>query len=458
VKVSFGIESYQHRSRPLASQRMINCYIEAAPTQAKTFAAIVENYGIAPHLTVGAGFTRGGAEINDVLYTVVGEVLYLIPPTGAPVPLGSIPGANYVQMAGDETHVMLVTNHLGYVWDGTAVTQITDEDFPGAEWVVVLDGYFIVGVPSSGRFAISGNRDPLVWDALDFATGEAYPDDNVGAVADHGELILFGKRSGQAFDNTGAADFPFEAIKSGKMEVGLMSRHGLAKIDNTIYFLGHDGLVYKLQGYKPERISTHWVEQIIEDWPDKTCFGMTFVEGGHKMFALSSDTGTVVFDIATGKWHERMSLGFARWRPLFILRAHDRWYVGDFYTNRIGILDPHTFTEWSDVLRCSATSSAISDGNKRIRNRRLELIFESGVGLNTGQGSDPKIMLDWSNDGGRTWSGEHWRPLGKIGEFLVRALWNRIGKPRDRVYRYTVTDPVRRTLISAELNAEQGAN
>jgi len=456
--VSFGVESYLHRSRSLASQRMINCYIEAAPAQAKTFAAIVENYGISAHLTVGSGFTRGGKEVNDVLYVVVGEVLYRVPSSGPAVALGSLPGMAYVDMAGDETHLMLVTSGLGYVWDGRIIQKITAEGFPGAEWVKNIDGYFIVGVPTSGRIAISANRDPLTWDALDFASAEANPDDNVGAEDDHRELILWGRRTGQVFQNTGAADFPFEAVPNGLFEVGLMSRYAHGKIDNTVYFLGHDGIVYKLNGYKPERISQHWVEQIIEDWPDKTCFGMVWVEGGHKMFALSSDTGTVVFDIATGKWHERSSLGFDRWRPLFIIRAHDRWYVGDYYTNRVGILDPDAFMEWDDVLRCSATSSSLSDDNKRIRHSRLELIFEQGVGINQGQGSDPKVMLDWSDDGGRTWSNEHWRSLGKMGKFRTRTIWYRLGWSRDRVYRYSISDPVRRTLVLATANAEEAAN
>lgn len=458
MRINFGLESYLHRSRPLSSQRLINCYVEEPPAQAKTSAAVVQSYGIRAYQTIGSGYLRGGIEVNDVLYVVAGQTLYRIPRTGTAIPIGTIPGTAYVDMAGDETHIMCVTHRLGFFYDGTSVQQIFDADFPGADWVEVLDGYFIVGIPETGEFAISANRDPSSWDALDFASGERYPDDNVGAITDHGELILFGKRSGQIFENSGEADFPLTAVPNGIWEIGLMSRFAVGKIDNTIFFLGHDGLVYRLNGYTPERVSKHWVEQIIEGWEDKACFAMTWVEGGHKFFALSSDSGTVVYDIASGRWHERASLGFDRWRPLFIVRAYDTWFVGDFYTNRLGTLDPDAFKEWDDVLRCSATSSSLSNDNKRIRHSRLELVFEQGVGLNTGQGSDPKIMLDWSNDGGRTWSNEHWRNLGRIGEFQTRAIWNRLGAPRDRVYRFSITDPVRRTLILSTLNAEQLGN
>jgi hypothetical protein len=148
-------------------------------------------------------------------------------------------------------------------------------------------------------------------------------------------------------------------------------------------------------------------------------------------------------------WHERESLGFNRWRPLFILNCYDQWFVGDFFTNRIGTLDPETFKEWDDILRCEVTSPPISIENKQITHKRLELVFANGVGLNLGQGSDPKVMLQWSDNGGRKFGAERFQPLGKIGETHVRAIWNQLGQCRDRVYRYSITDPVRRTLILA---------
>jgi hypothetical protein len=433
---------------------MINCYLEIAPAQAKTFAAIVQSYGIADHLTIGSGKVRGGLAVNGVPYVVVGTKLYRIPETGAAIELGSIPGTGYVDMAGDETHVMLVTEGLGYYWDGTLVTRIVDEDFPGADWVETLDGYFIVGVPNSGRFAISSNRNPAAWDALDFASAERYPDDIVSGIVDHGELILLGKMSGEVFTDTGNADFPIEAVPNGIFEVGCLSRFGPGKIDNTIFFPGHDGIVYKLNGYKPERVSTHWIEQIIEGWPNKTCYGMTWVEGGHKFYGLSSSSGAVVYDISTGKWHERKSRGYDQWRPRFVLRAYDEWFVGDQFSNKLGKLDPDIFTEWNEILRSSAASASVSNDGERVRHFRLELIFEQGVGLITGQGSDPQVMLRWSDDGGRTWSNGHWRSLGRTGKYTARTIWNQLGWSRDRVYEYAISDPVRRTLILATTNVD----
>jgi len=91
---------------------------------------------------------------------------------------------------------------------------------------------------------------------------------------------------------------------------------------------------------------------------------------------------------------------------------------------------------------------------KRTAQHAMQLDCESGVGLNLGQGSDPQVMLRWSDDGGHTWSNEHWVSMGKIGGYGRRAIWRRLGmtqKLRDRVYEVSGSDPVKVSIIGAEL-------
>jgi len=69
-------------------------------------------------------------------------------------------------------------------------------------------------------------------------------------------------------------------------------------------------------------------------------------------------------------------------------------------------------------------------------------------------GYDPEVMLRWSDDGGHTWSNEHWSPVGKIGAYGHRTFWRRLGmtvKLRDRVYEVSGTDPVKIAIMGAEL-------
>jgi hypothetical protein len=75
--------------------------------------------------------------------------------------------------------------------------------------------------------------------------------------------------------------------------------------------------------------------------------------------------------------------------------------------------------------------------------------MEAGVGKTTGQGSDPIIMLQVSKDGGHTWGNEIWVPFGKIGEYRRRAVWRRLGRSRDWVFKFRVTDPVKTVFVAA---------
>lgn len=69
-------------------------------------------------------------------------------------------------------------------------------------------------------------------------------------------------------------------------------------------------------------------------------------------------------------------------------------------------------------------------------------------------GYDPQVMLRWSDDGGHTWSNEHWRSMGRIGNYGYRTIWRRLGmtqKLRDRVYEVSGSAPVKISIVGAEL-------
>jgi hypothetical protein len=91
-----------------------------------------------------------------------------------------------------------------------------------------------------------------------------------------------------------------------------------------------------------------------------------------------------------------------------------------------------------------------------------DLLTESGedilVSVATVQGVDPQAMLRWSNDGGSTWSNEHWTSIGRIGRYQNRAIWRRLGMARDRIFEVSISDPVKAVIVSANLKASVGDN
>jgi hypothetical protein len=98
----------------------------------------------------------------------------------------------------------------------------------------------------------------------------------------------------------------------------------------------------------------------------------------------------------------------------------------------------------------------LSKENTRLFYSQFQLDLEPGLGLVTGQGSDPLIMLRWSDDGGHTWSNIRTVSAGKMGKFGHRAIWRRLGQGRDRIFEVTVSDPIRWNLIAAWLMMEGG--
>jgi hypothetical protein len=131
--------------------------------------------------------------------------------------------------------------------------------------------------------------------------------------------------------------------------------------------------------------------------------------------------------------------------------------VGDFENGNIYAFDLDVYADNGSIQKWLRSWRALPTGQnnlKRTAHHSLQLDCESGVGLNLGQGSDPQVMLRWSDDGGHTYSNEHWSPVGKIGVYQHRVFWRRLGmtlKLRDRVYEVSGTDPVKTVIMGAEL-------
>jgi hypothetical protein len=169
---------------------------------------------------------------------------------------------------------------------------------------------------------------------------------------------------------------------------------------------------------------------------------------------------TWVFDVATQAWHERAGFSngdFTRHRSNCQMAFNNEVVVGDYENGNIYAFDLDFFADNGEIQKWLRSWRALPTGQnnlKRTTQHSMQLDCETGVGLNDGQGQDPQAMLRWSDDGGHTWSNEHWTSIGKIGVYQKRAIWRRLGmtlKLRDRVYEVSGTDPVKISVMGAEL-------
>jgi hypothetical protein len=289
----------------------------------------------------------------------------------------------------------------------------------------------------------------------------------VGLIADHRELWVFGTDSVEVWYDSGAADFPLQRIQGAFNEIGCVSAYTIAKMDNGLFWLGTDargqGIVYRANGYTGVRISTHAVEYAIAQYGNiSDAIAYTYQQEGHAFYVLTFPSGnaTWVYDVATQAWHERAGFvdgEFMRHRSNCQCNFGGNIIVGDFANGNIYTFDLDVYADNGDIQKWLRSWRALPTGQnnlKRTAHHSLQLDCETGVGLNTGQGSDPEVMLRWSDDGGHTWSNEHWSKIGKIGAYGHRTFWRRLGmtlKLRDRVYELSGTDPNKIAIMGAEL-------
>ena len=132
--------------------------------------------------------------------------------------------------------------------------------------------------------------------------------------------------------------------------------------------------------------------------------------------------------------------------------------VGDYQNGKIYSLDNAVYTDNGATIRRLRRAPHLVSDLQREYFDEFQIQFQPGVGLSTGQGNNPQAMLRWSNDGGSTWSNEHWVSIGKIGKYKNRAIWRRLGQSRDRIFEVVVSDPVNFVIVSANLKGSKGAN
>lgn len=465
--------SYVARSVNAADNRMVNLFPEIIPEGGKEAAFLSRCPGLEFLQTVGTGPIRGlwAHQTNGTDFYVVSgvQVFKLSSLTGTPTLLGTVSGTGPVSIADNGTQIFFACNGPSYIYNEVTnvFQQITDPDFPGALTVGYLDGYFVFTEPDSQRVWVTSIFEGTQIDALDFASAEGSPDGLVGLIVDHREAWLFGTDSVEVWYDAGLADFPLARIQGAFNEIGCVATFSIAKLDNGLFWLGTDargqGIVYRANGYTGTRVSTHAVEYAIAQYGNLAdAIAYTYQQEGHAFYVLTFPTGnaTWVYDVATGAWHERAGWdngAFMRHRSNCQCNFGGNIVVGDYENGNIYRFNLDVFADNGGIQKWLRSWRALPTGQnnlKRTAHHSLQLDCQSGVGLNLGQGSDPQVVLRWSDDGGHTWSNEHWSPMGKIGQYFHRVFWRRLGmtmKLRDRVYEVSGTDPVKIAIVGAEL-------
>lgn len=465
LKIGLVGPTYQERSIPFDAQRTINLY-PVFDQSGKEVAALYGTPGLNLFATCGAGPVRGGiAAANGRTFVVSAESLYELNSLGTATVLGSLDfsiGTVSIVENGLQLGICDGISLYIYTYSTGEFLKVSDADLPPCGTVAFIDGYFVVNKNSSGSFYISSLYEGSTWSALDFATAESSPDELLRVFSAVGQLWLFGTFTTEIWTNTGDSSFPFQRIAGAKMETGILAPHTAVAVDNSVFWVGKDimgqGVVYRAKGFTPQRVSTSAIELLIQRATDPANIrAFSYQQDGHVFYFLTGGglETSLVFDISTGQWHERAYLNsggnFEQHRAAFGMFAFSKQIIGDRENGKIYEMRQDVYSDNGDAIARERIFTHLSDENIRKRYNSLEIAMETGVGLQSGQGSDPQAVLYISKDGGRTYTDGFTASIGAVGKYLTRVIFRRLGVAISMTFKLRITDPVRVALIGSYL-------
>lgn len=467
--VPFCGPSYALVNRDAELQRAVNLYLSRMEAAAKSPYILQSVPGLITRNTVSGEF-RGAIETNARAFAVYGSTLYEVFANYMMTALGSLSSnTGFVSMAYGLFQVVLVDGPNGYVFTLATNTYstISTPTFTGASTVDFIDNYFIFTKDRSGQqFQISAINDATLIDGLDFSSAESSPDDNVGHLVVQAGALIFGTLTCELWVDTGATDFPLERSRGSGFQVGLMAAASLKLVDNGPIWIGRDksgsGIVFRLVGGQPSRISTQAIEQALQASTNLTaarCW--VYQDKGLTFYAINAPglTSTWVYEVSTGAWHERCDLDT------------NGQYMAGIITGALFAFSKHlcgdasgNLYEWNDATYTNAGRPLVRERTSphdAVPGRLRQFFTQFWADVTAGgadQGLDPQVELSYTNDSGKTWSNPMLRSLGQVGQIFARLLWTRNGMSRDRVWKLKCSANAPFSIIDAGASSTQGSN
>lgn len=465
MKTEFLGDAYEARSLNIAANRCIN--LLPMIDKGGLIAGFLTAPGLLTYANLGAIASGIYTASNGRCFTVAGTVLYEIFPSGILTNRGIVTYSNVSRMSDNGAELIIVNGTDGWLFTfaTNVLAQIVDADFPnGCKTIDFLDGYFVTYKPNTQEFYISNLYDGATWDTLDFSSAEGNPDNAVGSIVARRELWIFGDQSAEVFYNSGDATFPLARNSAGVIDVGCAATYSIAEMDGSVFWLGKtdkgQGVVYRATGYTPQRISNYALEYAIQNYSvisDAIAFCVDIE--GFLLYFLTFPTANKswCYNAKTGLWNEMASFldgEYIRWEAQEYAFFDGKHLVCDYSEGKIYELTFDSYKDGTATRKWLRAWPAPESENAMNRYDRLVIRGEMGVGLTTGQGSDPKIMFRCSKDGGHTWSSERTASIGKVGQYGIRCVFNRLGITQNyqrMIFEISGTDPVKIALTGASL-------
>lgn len=441
------------RSKNATAQTLVNMFVEQGDDKALT---IYGRPGLTLFANLGDEPIRGMYAIDDtVIYVVHRNKFYEVNNAGVATEKGTMTSSSgRVDMSHNTTQIIVVDGSTtGYIYTiaSGVLAAIADADYPGADTVAFNNGRFIANKPDTGQYWISGSYAGTSWGGADFATAESSPDNLVRVVVDHDEVILLGERTTEFAIDTGGLDFPYTRVSGATAEWGLAARWSVAKFGDSLIWLAKNRLgevqVTKLAGYQLQKASTNDIDSIFNSYAtvaDAT--GLSYLYNGHPFYHINfpSVYKSWLYDGLSDKWSELRYSESNMFLAEIAVPFNGTTKVSSWINGHIYTVDGDVYTDNGEPIYCEITGKHVQNGLEKMSISALQVDCEAGA--TTDPTLDPQIMLQISKDGGNTWGVERWVDLGQVGEYRKRAIWHRLGMARDWVFRFRITDNIKKVI------------
>lgn len=482
---SFVGAAYEAASPTQDNQSLINWYPEADPTKkddnpftpdGRGVIALYPCPGTTSLCTLTADTEVRGFHVLPgglTMIAVSGADVYSLDTNYTKTSIGTLKTSTGIVYIADNGVAAMITDGVArysYVWGTGTFAELVDGPFTVGQVCGEVDNFIFYNNPNTNQFGCTSVGD-IASNSLNVGSKIGSSDNLMSIIADHRQLLILGEKTSERWINVGTFPFPFAIIPGTSMQHGLQAVNSVARLGEGVAFLAMDDrgqatvIMWGAALSTPARISTYAIEHAIQGYAvTSDAIGFSYSQDGHEFYVLTFPSADVTwcFDLSSGLWHRRAwrdaNNVYHRHRSNCVAVFNNQIVVGDFENGKIYEFSLTDYTDDGDPLPCVRRCPHLTNDLKMQFFSDLQIQFQPGVGIQTGQGSDPECILRWSNDGGFTWGNDHILKIGQAGKYKNRAIKRRLGYARDRVFEIEVTDPVFRAVISANLNATVGAN
>lgn len=444
--------------------RLINCYAEPLGKGGRAEYTLHRVPGMIEFGTSTRTGFRGGIVIAGSLYACFsGKLEKWTSAGGASTNVGNLTGTKkgFFAFNNAATPDKVFVDPDGNIatFTPSSVTNSFDADLPAVNSVDQYDGYFVF-TTGSGQIWTTGLNAVTV-DPLAFTTDQT-SGGLVRGVVWSGRYYAFGNKASSVWSDVGTSPFPLARV--AVIQRGIAGPYCVAGHEQNfargLHFVGDDNKVYRLDGLTPVPVSPPDLDGLIESVSDKTTLEMAaYTSRGHGFIEVSSDEWTWVLNTATGWWHEKKKYQGVRSRVAGTFYAFNEWLAGDDDSGNIYQISKTTHLEDGDPITTEVWSLPVQKFPQHVRVGPTWIDMATGVGDATGSdpiATDPDIEIDWSDDGGQSFSTPRIRKIGRQASGTARVRINQCGrsKAQGRIIRVKQSSPVHFGLLGGEMTTE----